>query len=156
MTPTTDTYDALIAATVRPTDDVTLSTGGTIPLRGVSVVEFIQVLRAYPNLREVLLGMIGSADEIADMGVAADLIAAFIDEGPEAISLIVAIATGTPKPGRDAVRDVILQLGDDDFIALLTRTIDLTMPKGVGDFFARFEAVARSLGLVPAPSSEAA
>lgn len=150
-------YDALLTAASKPTRDVTLSTGAALPLRGVTIVEVIGVLRAHPSLREVILNVIGAGDADEDPGTSAQLLDAFLDAGPEAIATLISVAAGG---GHDkAFRDAILDLGDDDVLSLLASTIELTMPSGAADFFGRFAAVAARLGLLAGrgrPSAEAA
>ena len=146
MTPTASSYDALLAAAAaRTAEPVALSTGVTIDLRGLTVLEFVRVLRAFPQLRDVLLNLIGAGEAPEDEGALAELMELFVSEGPEAIASVIAVAAGAP--GDTRFRDAILALGDDDFQELLQATMRLTMPEGVSGFFARLGKVARTLGL---------
>lgn len=150
----TSSYDALIAAATRQTVDVPLSTGAAVGMRGLTIIEFLQTIREYPKVRDVLLHAIAAGDDIKDDTMLASILETFIDSGPEAVATLIAKAMGLNDA---AARNAVLGLGDEDFFALLDRALELTMPRGVGDFFGRAGAVAARLGLVVSqPSAEAA
>ena len=146
-------YDALLAAAVRADNPVTLSTGAEVQMRGLTVVEFLQTIREYPAVREILLNAIAAGDEITDEGMLADLFKTFVDAGPEAIATLIAKSLGLK--GTDA-REAVLSLSDEDFFALLEKSIELTMPRGVGDFFGRVGRLAVKLGLVVSEDQQSA
>ncbi|GGD28592.1 hypothetical protein [Aureimonas glaciei] len=144
--------DALVASAVNPSEPVTIA-GGEILIRGISMMHFIAVLQKFPNIRSVLLSLIGAGDDIDEASTARQLIEALLDTGPEAISTVVAAGMG--KAGDKNVVAAVLELSDDDLVLLLTSVVELTMPRGVVDFFDRFRVLAEKLGLKPAAAKTA-
>ena len=151
-------YAALLASAARVSETVTLSSGAEINVRGLSVLEFIRILGRFPELREILLRLIGAGEDDLDQDVAMQAFDVFSQAGPNAIAHMVAAAMGAA--GDEAVVAGVLNLGDDDLIALLDRVIALTMPGGMADFFGRLAGLAARMGLLASdtdqPSAEAA
>lgn len=137
-------YDALIAAAARTSEDVEISGGGTVSVRGLSVIEFLQILRRFPEVRDLLLSTIGGL-QADDLDLKMQLLESLVGTGPEVIAALIAAAAGHPRD--EAFEGALLNLADEDFLALLERVIALTMPGGISDFFGRFAAVAARLGL---------
>ena len=150
-------YASLLASAARVSESVTLSSGAEVSVRGLSVLEFIRILGRFPELREILLRLIGAGEDDLDADVAGQAFDVFSQAGPDAIAHVVAAAMGAACD--EAVVAAILDLGDEDLIALLDRVIALTMPNGMADFFGRLAGLAARMGLLAAadqPSAEAA
>ncbi|SMC32475.1 hypothetical protein SAMN06297251_10137 [Fulvimarina manganoxydans] len=159
-------YDALTAAVgARRSEEVKLSSGGSIIVRGITVMEFINLLRRFPSARSLILSWVGmmvteDGDEEEDEDrddnakLMTALFTALLDEGPEAISVLVAKAMGGERDERVVAK--IAELPDDDLILALEAVIGLTMPNGISDFFGRFARIAARLGLKPEEPAEAA
>lgn len=147
-------YAALLASAARVSESVTLSSGAEVPVRGLSVLEFVRILGRFPELREVLLRLIGAGEDDLDADVAGQAFDVFSQAGPDAIAHMVAAAMGAA--GDEAVVAGVLNLGDDDLIALLDRVIALTMPGGMADFFGRLAGLAARMGLLAADDQQSA
>lgn len=157
MADKTSSYAALLASAARVSETVTISSGAEIPVRGLSVLEFIRILGRFPELRDVLLRLIGAADDDLDADIAGRAFDVFSSAGPDAIAHVIATAMGAS--GDEALVAAVLDLGDEDLIALLDRVISLTMPNGMSDFFGRLAGLAARMGLLAAddqPSDKAA
>lgn len=142
--------DALVASAARIDNTVEIS-GGEVLVRGLTVLQFIGVIRAFPKIRSVLLGSVGTAVETED-ATAARFVDVIVECGPEAMAAIVAAGMG--KTGDKAVVAAVLDLPDEDLVEILGKVIDLTMPNGLADFFGRFRALADKLGLTATETTE--
>ena len=147
-------YASLLASAARVSETVTLSSGAEVPVRGLSVLEFVRILGRFPELREILLRLIGAGEDDLDQDVAMQAFDVFSQAGPDAIAHVVAAAMGAA--GDEAVVAAVLDLGDDDLIALLDRVIALTMPGGMADFFGRLAGLAARMGLLAAADQQSA
>ncbi|WP_279482247.1 hypothetical protein [Aureimonas sp. SK2] len=113
----------------------------TVPLRPVTLVECLRILRRFPALKAALIG--GEADEASILDV-------LLDSGPEAVAALVAAAAGKPSADYEAV---IARLPDDVLIPLVHATIQLTAPEGIEPFFARLTKLAGVAGMAEAPAA---
>lgn len=116
----------------------------TVPLRPVTLIECLRLLRRFPALKAALFG--GEVDEASMLDV-------LLDSGPEAVAALVAVAAGKSSTDYEAV---IARLPDDTLIPLVNATIKLTMPEGIEPFFARLTGLMGAAGMAEAPAAQPA
>lgn len=100
--------------------------GSEISVTGLSLVQFRDIVEAFPEVAKLLSGK-------PDVG-------ALIMTSPEAVAAVIAAGLGATGKEAEAVINLVL----DDQLLLLTQIIDLTVDKSI----APFEALMEKLGAV--------
>lgn len=131
---------ALINTTPAAGETVTVS-GVSIPLRPITVIELIALLKRFPSLKGMLLGFAAGKEPTREA-----IVEGLLSEGVGAIAAVIATAGGAK--GDLEVEAGLIERPDEDLITLLDATIRITMPHGLQDFFGRFAKLAGAMGLV--------
>jgi hypothetical protein len=107
---------------------VTVSVRGQdIPVTGLPVAKFAELLRDYPTLRSMIDGAWKRG------GVSIDAKALFA-EVPDAVHDIIASGVVDRTAGHDVLLAHVMMLGAADQLALLRGVMEATMPEGPGPF----------------------
>lgn len=105
--------------------------GFTLDVRGISAAGVAHILARFPDIRKMMTGYEIEADRLFEMG-------------GEAVAAI--IAAGCGYPGNADAEAKAAELSVDAQAEILEAVLRLTLPKGIGPFVARLNALGAGLG----------
>lgn len=128
-------FDALVASSVRDnTETVEISTGA-VEMGPASVPDVVWLSRDYPSLKQVLLLTFAGGFD-TDEQAGQTIIDAVFSEGPEALAALIIVCSGQKKKLKELM-PAILDKSEEDFFALASKAVELTMRKDPTGFFGR-------------------